>query len=498
MSEGPPEDRNLRNQYRMEILKPLFDAWKGELYPVLLEASRAHVITLASGKALSNDQATRLIHGLAALTALAPADLAYDSDIEDVYFFIERALAEHLGPDVAGNLQLARSRNDLDAGAFRMVVRDKLLAAIEATLEVGRAAAARARHGRDVLIVARTHGQPAQPTTLGHVLAAYAETLLRNLERYRLAYRQVNRSPLGACALAGTGFALDRHQLARLLGFEGLVENTYDAVVGADYALVALSACGIALSHDSRLLATLEAWGTGPRPVIRIDPGFIQISSMMPQKRNLVFVEHLRALAARASGALASAVSGVAGTPFEDDNRATSELQEDLWRTLDDAARVNRILHLALTSMTIGTGVPGDEIVASGATATELMDVLVRRLGTSQRQAHAVVSAIIHRAPDPRTWTGTLVAAVAEELLGRPAPFGTAEVQAALDPWTFVTTRTSVGGPAPAMVDAELGAIGHALDDAQRWMTAARDGLRAAQIDLRRRCTDLAGPLNRL
>jgi argininosuccinate lyase len=376
-----------------------------------------------------------------------------------------------------------------------MVVRDKLLAAAEATLDVGRAAVARGRDGRDVLILARTHGQPAQPTTLGHVLAGYAETVLRNLERHRLAYRQVNLSPLGACALAGTGFALDRHELARLLGFDGLVENTYDAVAGADYALVALSACGIALSHDSRLLATLEAWGTGPRPVIRIDPGFLQVSSMMPQKRNIVFVEHLRARAARASGAIAAAVSGVAATPFEDDNRATSELQEDLWRTLDDTAKVNRILHLVLTSMTIGAGVPADEIVASGATATELMDALVRRLSVSQRQAHTVVSAMVQRAADPRMWTGPLVAAVTEDLLRRPAPFGTAEVQAALDPWAFVTTRTSVGGPAPAMVDAELDAIAVALDDAQRWNAAAHDSLRAAQIELRRRCTGLAGPL---
>jgi argininosuccinate lyase len=218
----------------------------------------------------------------------------------------------------------------------------------------------------------------------------------------------------------------------------------------------------------------------------------------MPQKRNIVFVEHLRAHAARASGVLAGAVSGVAATPFEDDNRATSELQEDLWRTLDDAAKLNRILHLALSSMTIGPGMPADEILASGATATELMDALVRRLGASQRQAHAVVSAMVQRAADPRTWTGALVAAVTKDLLRRPAPFDTAEVQAALDPWTFVTTRTSVGGPAPAMVEAELDTIVLALDDTQRWTAAARDNLRAAQLDLRRRCTDLAGPLDSL
>jgi len=492
VGEDVPGSRDLKARYRNDVLKPLFDAWKGELYPVLLEASRAHVVALASGGVLTRDQAAQLIRGLAELDALPPAQVTYDPEVEDVYFFVERALAERIGPDAAGNLQLARSRNDLDAGAFRMVVRAKLLDVAAATVALGRAAAARAHEGRDVLVLARTHGQPAQPTTLGHVLAGYTETVVRNLDRYRLAYAQVNQSPLGACALAGTSFALDRAALARLLGFDGLVANTYDAVVGADYALEALSACAIALSQDSRLLALLEAWGSGPRPTVTVDPGFVQISSMMPQKRNIVFVEHLRARASRAAGVLAGVVSGVAATPFEDDNRATSEPQADLWRTLDDAATVARVLRLALASLTVGPGIETDEIVAAGATATELMDALVRGHGVPQRQAHAVVSALVQRAPDPRTWTEALVAVVTAEQLGRPASFTTAEIQGLLDPRRFVTTRTTVGGPAPGMIEEELGALTRALDGAERWTAGARDRLRTARATLGRRCAELA------
>ncbi|HYM90834.1 MAG TPA: lyase family protein, partial [bacterium] len=491
MNEGGLGNRELRDRYRAAILKPLFDAWKDALYPVLIEASRAHVVALTSGRVLRPDQAARLLEGLDTLGAMSPADLVYDPDIEDVYFFLERALAGRLGAEAAGNLQLARSRNDLDAGAFRMVARAKLLAVVEASIAAGRAAAARARDGRDALVLARTHGQPAQPTTLGHVLAAYAETVVRNLDRYRLAYAQVNCSPLGACALAGTSFALDRDELARLLGFDGLVVNTYDAVVTADYALTALSACAIALSHDSRLLAMLEVWGTGPRPSVRMAPGFVQISSMMPQKRNIVFVEHLRARATRAAGLLAGAAAGVAATPFEDDNRATSELQEDLWRTLDDAAAVSRILDLALSSMAVGEGTPPEEIVASGATTTEVMDALVRRHGVSQRQAHAVVSAMVERAPDPRTWTEAILAAVTAERLGRAVSFNTAEIQALLDPRTFVRTRVSAGGPAPGQLDAELAAVIRALDGSERWAADARERLGAARAALRRRCAEI-------
>ena len=262
--------------------------------------------------------------------------------------------------------------------------------------------------------------------------------------------------------------------------------------MGADYALEALSACAIALSQDSRLLAMLEAWAGGRRPVVVVDPGFVQISSMMPQKRNIVFVEHLRARASRAGGVLAAAISGVGGTPFEDDNRATSELQADLWRTLDDAADVARVLDLALMSMTIGPGAAPKEIVASGATATELMDAMVRRYGTSQRQAHTVVSAMVRRAPDPRTWTEELMRAVTADVLGRPAAFETAELQALLDPRTFVTTRASAGGPAPEKIEAELAAVGRGLDDTERWVVGARERIHSARALLETRCDELA------
>ena len=488
MSEGTSRSRDLRDHYRMTVLRPIFDAWKADLYPVLLEASRAHVVTLVSGGVLAMKRAAQLLQGLDGLDDVRPASLEYDADIEDVYFFVERALTERLGANVAGNLQLARSRNDLDAGAFRIVARARLIAAVDAALALGHAAASRAHDGRNVLVLAHTHGQPAQPTTMGHVLAGFAETVLRDLARYRLAYEQVNRSPLGACALAGTAFALDRLEVARLLGFDGLVENTYDAVVGADYALAVLAACAVALSSGSRMLATLEEWGTGPRPAVGIDAGFVQISSMMPQKRNLVFVEHLRARATRAAGALAGAVAGVAATPFEDDNRATSEPQIDLWRALDDAADMARILALALTSMTMSPGIPPDEIVASGATASELMDAMVRRHGTSQRQAHMVVAAMARRAPDPRTWTEALMREVSQDVLGQPVAFETAELHAFLDPWTFVATRTGPGGPAPDRVDAELEAIARALREAEQWTAGVRDRIRSSRALLRRRC----------
>ncbi len=497
MDDAHAGRHDLRDRYRATVLKPIFDAWKVDLYPVLIDASRAHVVTLASAAVLSPEHAARLLEGLNALDAVPAASLEYDPDVEDVYFALERALIDRLGADIAGNLQLARSRNDLDAAAFRVVVRTRLLMVVGATVALGRATASCARGGRDTLVVARTHGRPAQPTTVGHVLAAYADAVLRDLARYRLAYEEVNRSPLGACALAGTAFPLDRTELARLMGFDGLVENTYDAVAGADYALATLAACGVAVAGASRMLATLDLWAAGSPPVVTLDPGFVQVSSMMPQKRNLVFVEHLRARAARAAGVLAGQVAGVAATPFEDDNRATSELQVDLWRTLDDATDTAQLLGLALGSMAIGPGVPPDDVVASGATATELMDAIVRRHGTSQRQAHAVVSAMVQRVPDPRMWTESLMRDVSGTVLGRPLAFPTAELQALLDARAFVAARRGIGGPGPTAIDAELDAAAAGLAGVERWLAAARERLESSRAVLRGRCDQVIAAAGR-
>jgi argininosuccinate lyase len=497
VDDARPGRHDLRDRYRATVLKPIFDAWKADLYPVLIDASRAHVAALASAAVLSPEHAARLLEGLDALDAVPAASFEYDPDVEDVYFALERALVGRLGADIAGNLQLARSRNDLDAAAFRVVVRTRLLMVVDATVALGRTAASRARDGRDVLVVARTHGRPAQPTTAGHVLAAYADTVLRDLARYRLAYEEANRSPLGACALAGTAFPLDRIELARLMGFDGLVENTYDAVAGADYALTTLAACAAALAGASRLLATLDLWAAGSPPVVTLDPGFVQVSSMMPQKRNLVFVEHLRARAMRAAGVLAGQVAGVAATPFEDDNRATSELQADLWRTLDDAADTAQLLSLALGSMVIGPGAPPEDVVASGATATELMDAIVRRRGAAQRQAHAVVSAMVERAPDPRAWTESLMRDVSGAVLGRPLAFPTAELQALLDPRAFVAARQGIGGPSAGAIDAGLGAVAAALAGVERWLAAARERLDASRAALGSRCGQVVAAARR-
>jgi argininosuccinate lyase len=479
-----------RAAYGREVLGRLFDELKSELVGELLEATRAHVVVLHDCRILPEGQAARLLPEIDALASAATP--RYDPGVEDLYTWIERHLVQRLGEEVAGNIQLARSRNDLDAAAYRMVIRRRLLDLAEAQLEAAEALLLRAQEGRALLIVARTHGAPAQPTTLGHVLAAYLDVVGRDLGRTRAAFATVNRSPLGACALAGTAFPLDREALAAWAGFDGLVANTYDAVSGADYVLDPLAAAAVGLAQASRFLETLRLWAVAPRPPLRLDPGLVQTSSMMPQKRNAVFVEHLRARAMRTAGALAGALAAVAAAPFEDSDLASTDLQAGVWAALEEAAGTYRVLGLVLRTAVVGPGEGPDGIVASGATASELMDVLVHRFGLTHRTAHRVVSTLVDHQPDPRAWTGTVVADVVRRIAGRNLAMRTEEVQAALDPAGFVNARATRGGPSAAALAQGLEEAQGALRDHRAWLAGVREGLARSHARLAARCAALA------
>lgn len=489
MTDRSGEPASPRAAYGREVLRRLFDALGVELAGELLEATRAHVVVLYDRGILPQAQGGPLIRALRALDGARPV---YDPQVEDLYCWMERALVDRLGPEAAGNVQLARSRNDLDAAAYRMVLRRRLLDLADAQTEVADAVLARAYDGRTALIVARTHGAPAQPTTLGHLLAAYLGVLTRDLDRTRAAYRVVNCSPLGACALAGTAFPLDREALAAWTGFDALVENTYDAVASTDYVLDALAAAAVGLAQVSRFLETLRLLVTAAPPAVRLDPGLIQISSMMPQKRNIVFIEHLRARAAHVAGVLAGALAASAASPFEDSDLASTDLQPTAWAALEEAAGAYRVLGLALRTAAVADGVPPADVVASGATASELMDALVRRFGLAQRTAHRVVSALVDRAPDPREWTGELLRTVGREVAGRELAMDTDEVRVALDPARFVAGRAMRGGPAPVALAQDLAAAGAALRAHRGWLAAARARLVDARARLAARCDTLA------
>jgi argininosuccinate lyase len=447
--------------YADTILTPQFAASQRWLFGPMLDASEAHLLMLQATGLMSPSQAARVWDALQTLREAGAGSFAYDPNVEDLFFQMEARIVDLAGEEAGGNLHLARSRNDLDAAMARLALRRKLLD-VHVCLERFRLTLLRRiEEHAETLMPGHTHTQPAQPTTLGHFLAATAEALERDAVRVQAAFARTNRGPLGAAALTTTGFPIDRELTARLLGFDDVVTNSYDAIGGVDYALESLAALTICTLGLSRLVHELLLWATREYGVLRIDDSFIQISSIMPQKRNPVVLEHLRARVGWVLGSAATAQTLVHSAAFGDTVDVEDELYEPLFRTFEHGIDFLRLADAALSTCQFDREKLAARATEGFTTATEIADTLVRHCGLSFRQAHRVASAIVRRSGgEPASVDEALVQEAAREALGpelgQSVHLPPERLQAALDPWAFVRSRTIPGGPAPEAVLAHV------------------------------------------
>ena len=285
--------------YEQYVLKPFFQDAKTYFYRPMLAANRAQAVMLFRCGIITQANAAALLQALAQVDAAGLDQLAYRSGVEDLFFALENRLIEIAGAEYGGNLQLARSRNDLGYALTRLALRPLLLEAADALLCLRESLLVFAREHLETLMPGYTHTQPAQPTTMAHYIAGILACLQRDSARLRFAYATNNQSPLGAAALTGTAFPIDRALSARLLGFDEIQLSTYDSIGASDNmtdVAGALSTLGVNLS---RFTKDMLFWATQESGAIRIDESFLQISSIMPQKRNPVVLEHLRARISR-------------------------------------------------------------------------------------------------------------------------------------------------------------------------------------------------------
>ncbi len=283
--------------YRAIVLDPALANARARLFGPMLAANRAHVIMLAEQGILPRAQAETLLDAIKKVEAEGVERVIANAPptAEDLFFMVEGELIAQTGPDVGGNLQLARSRNDLGAALWRLVTRELVLEVMEKVLTFRQSLLTLARKHVESIMPGYTHTQPAQPTTLAHHLAGVWGPLERDTARLQAAYARINQSPLGAAAFTTTAFPIDRARIAALLRFDGVIENGYDAVGASDAMLEAVGALVICASSLSRFLYDLLVWARIESGFIRVDDAFVQISSIMPQKRNPVVLEHLRA-----------------------------------------------------------------------------------------------------------------------------------------------------------------------------------------------------------
>lgn len=416
-----------------------------------IEASRAHAAMLAAAKIISADDAAKIDQGLRDIAAeIAAGTFTFSEALEDIHMNIEARLTERIG-EPGRRLHTGRSRNDQVATDFRLWVRMAIDEADEGLRALQRALVAQADRHTDTIMPGFTHLQIAQPVTLGHHLLAYVEMLARDRGRLRDARTRVNESPLGAAALAGTSYPIDRHMTAKALGFNGPMRNSLDAVSARDFALEYLSAASIAAVHLSRLAEELVLWTSPMFGFVRLSDAYTTGSSIMPQKRNPDAAELIRAKAARIAGALQTLLGIVQSLPLT----YAKDLQEDKPAVFEAADA----LALCLAAM---TGMIGDlqadkaaMRAAAGkgyATATDLADWLTQKLNMPFRDAHHATGAIVKQAEA----RGLTLDQLALSDMQAVEPRITANVFERLSLDKSAASRDSFGGTAPAQVAAQV------------------------------------------
>ena len=416
-----------------------------------LEGSRAHAAMLAAVGVLSADDERAIQDGLARIeTEIADGVFPFRAEFEDIHMNVEARLAELIGP-AAGRLHTARSRNDQVALDFRLWVRAACDTAGGALKDLQLALLGQAEVHAASLMPGFTHLQSAQPVTFGHHLMAYVEMFGRDAGRFADARARANENPLGAAALAGTSFAIDRHMTAAALSFAAPMANSLDAVSDRDFALEALSAASICAIHLSRLAEEIVLWTTPQFGFVVLSDAFTTGSSIMPQKRNPDAAELVRAKAGRILGALTSLTVVLKGLPLA----YGKDMQEDKAPTFEAFDALFLAL-IAMTGMITDLTVNRERMAAAAgaghATATDLADWLVRAAGLPFREAHHVVGRAVKRADELGVG---LAQAPLVELQAIDARI-TAEALPSLTIEGSVASRTSYGGTAPVQVRAQI------------------------------------------
>jgi argininosuccinate lyase len=499
MSGSGDDDHFPAPVYRETVLAPLFEGVKRHHWRHLLRVDRASAIMLAAQGLLTRAEATAILRALDAVEAETDvAGLVYTGEHEDAFFLIQGELRRRLGVEVAGKLHTGRSRNDIDHTVFKMALRERLAALLGDLLDATGTLLDVADAHRATLVVAYTHGQPAQPTTYGHYLGALIELLLRDVERLQHASRYADLCSMGAAAITTSGFPLDRAAMADLLGFAGVQDNAYGCIAADDYLTSVYGAVQLLFLHLGRFAQDLGAWTAFEVGHLHVPDGWVQVSSIMPQKRNPVAVEHLRLLCSLAAGRAAATLGVLHNTPFTDVNDAEGEVQGAGYAAFEAGSRALRLLAGLIRAARVDEARVRRHIEESCLTATELADSLVRAEGLTFQQGHDVVSRLVRDMLARGETFATLPYAALEApfraVVGRAPRLGEAELRRWTTPEHFVAVRTLPGGPAPAPLGASLARYRADRGAADAWLAAYRSRIEGIDARLADRARALATP----
>jgi argininosuccinate lyase len=479
-------------EYVTYVLNENFEDAKELFLSPLMAIHYAHLVMLTAQGIVPAEDAHAIRQALDSVSQDDVRRATYDGSCEDLFFYVERLVIDACGDEVAGRLHTARSRNDIDMTMYRMRQREFVLGLLAATFELRRSLLDLADAHRETIFAVHTHTQRAQPTTVAHYLLAVVEQLERDAVRLKGAYERTNRNPLGACAITGTGFPIDRQLTSDLLGFCGPTGNTYGSIATVDYLLESTAAASVLLTGVGRVVQDLLLWCTAEFDYIRLGDGFVQSSSIMPQKRNPVALEHARAIGSKALGQAQAIVLAVHNTPFGDIVDTEDDLQPLVFAMFRDATRAVKLVAAAMKSAQFDAARLEARAADGWTTLTELADTLVRDKGLPFKTAHAIAGRLMAaRERDARRPLAALLADISRDLLGAPLEYSDEALARILSARHFVAVRRTFGGPAPEETARASRVSSQSIESDEAWWSNATEALAAAERTLAERSAAL-------
>lgn len=438
----------IQNNIMAPALKRSFPAH----LPLITEINKAHVMMLLERGIIDTETAAALARAILDLQEEGPDAFVLNPALEDSYFNYEAKLIDTIGADVGGRVHIGRSRNDLKATLDRMRARDAALTIMSDLIDLRLALVKQGKAHASVVAPGYTHLQPAQPITFGYYLLGVAHGIERDYQRISECYERINMSPLGAAAIAGTSFPIDRVGTAGALGFEGVVPHAQDAIATRDTVIELLWACTMLAQTIGRMAQDFYVMTTYEFGTLDLPDSVAITSSIMPQKKNMAVLENLKGRVASMTGALVTAITAYKAVPYSHVQDGNMDSMRWTWDALDDATAM-----VPVAALVAERAVPSRErmlelVTGNFSTVTDLADTLVRKSGLSFREAHHVVGRVVRIAMTEGMKadgiTSDILARASLETLGREADLSPDDLSAALDPARTMEEKAGTGGPA--------------------------------------------------
>ena len=440
----------------------------------VVDINKAHVVMLMEQKIIQRQDGVKILKALSKLS-----DIKLDSAAEDVHMAVEEAILKETGPEVGGNLHIAKSRNDQVTTAIRMQLRNELVELMLKVLEMEESLIDTASKHVDTVILEYTHLQAAQPVTFAHYLLSYVQGLERDLERLRGAYERVNLCPLGSGALATTSFPINRKRTAELLGFKAVLENSIDAVGSRDFILETQASLTLLAVNLSRLAEDLIIWSSQEFGTIDLPDEFTSTSSIMPQKKNPEVLEVIRARASYALGDFVASATALKSLPTTY-NLDFQEVTPKLWASTDNLASSLCIFSQLMSNLKVSTNVES-KAAAGFVGATELANMLVRKYNVAFRTSHKIVGALVKTLIESKQTlmdaTPELLQKVAQQAIGIKLIVKKQDMVECTNPRKIIETYKVQGGPSPVEVERAIKTLKKNIISSKRYISELKHNL---------------------